>query len=311
MSELDQAVEDYVNLRRGLGFKLREHGDYLHKFVAFLEARSFSHITTRLALEFATVRANQKPVSWARQIGILRQFALYRRNADPRTEVPPIGILPFRSLRPTPYLYSEDEIVRLMNAAGTIESRYRLQPRTYRCLFGLLAVSGMRLGEALNLQRDDIDWCECLLTIRGAKFGKSRLVPLHESTLVELRDYAERRDHKFSRRPVSHFFVTSRGTRLENSNVNTVFRILSRKVGLRHRDATNGPRLHDLRHRFAVQTMLRWYREGEEISRKLPILSTYLGHAHVRSTYWYLSSSPELRVAAGKLVEARWEGVAP
>jgi integrase/recombinase XerD len=198
MSELDQAVEDYVNLRRGLGFKLREHGDYLHKFVAFLEARSFSHITTRLALEFATVRANQKPVSWARQIGILRQFALYRRNADPRTEVPPIGILPFRSLRPTPYLYSEDEIVRLMNAAGTIESRYRLQPRTYRCLFGLLAVSGMRLGEALNLQRDDIDWCECLLTIRGAKFGKSRLVPLHESTLVELRDYAERRDHKFS-----------------------------------------------------------------------------------------------------------------
>ncbi|MGA8656238.1 MAG: tyrosine-type recombinase/integrase [Chthoniobacterales bacterium] len=178
MSPLAQAVEDYINVRRGLGFKLREYGDYLHKFVAFLEARSSSHITTRLALEFATLRTHQKPVSWARQLGILRKFALYRRNADPCTEVPPIGILPFRSLRAVPYLYSEEEIVRLMDAAGTIESRYSLQPWTYRCLFGLLAVSGMRLGEALNLQRDAVDWCESLLTIRGAKFGKSRLAQL-------------------------------------------------------------------------------------------------------------------------------------
>jgi integrase/recombinase XerD len=311
MSPLTQAVEDYIQLRRGLGFKLRDYGDYLHKFVAFLEAQGSSHITTRLALDFATLRNHQKAVTWARQLGIVRMFAIYLRNADPRTEVPPAGILPFRSKGAVPYLYSEEEIVRLMDAARAIESPYSLQPWTYCCLFGLLAVSGMRLGEALGLPRDGIDWCRGLLTIRGAKFGKSRLVPLHASTLAALQDYAERRDHKFANRPVSHFFVTSCGTRLENSNVNSVFRTLSRKIGLRQPGTTHGPRLHDLRHRFAVQTLLRWYREGEDVGRKLPILSTYLGHAHVSSTYWYLSSSPELRIAAGKLLEARWEGVAP
>ena len=311
MSPLTQAVEDYIQLRRGLGFKLKDYDDYLQKFVAFLEAQGSSRITTRLALDFATLPNHQKAVSWARQLGILRKFAIYRQNADPRTEVPPVGILPFRSKGAVPYLYSEDEIVRLMDAAGAIESRYNLQPLTYRCLFGLLAVSGMRLGEALGLPRDGIDWGQSLLTIRGAKFGKSRLVPLHASTLAALRDYAERRDRKFAGRPVSYFFVTSCGTRLENSNVNSVFRALSRKIGLRQPGATHGPRLHDFRHRFAVQTMLRWYREGEDVSRKLPILSTYLGHAHVSSTYWYLSSSSELRIAAGELLEARWEGVAP
>jgi integrase/recombinase XerD len=311
MSPFAQAVEDYIQLRRGLGFKLRDCGDYLHKFVAFLEAQGSSHITTRLALDFATLRNHQKPVSWARQLGILRMFAIYRRNTDPRTEVPPVGILPFRSTGALPYLYSEEEIARLMEAAGAMESPYSLQPCTYRCLFGLLAVSGMRLGEALGLPRDAIDWCQSLLTIRGAKFGKSRLIPLHASTLTALRDYAELRDRKFAGRTVSYFFVTSCGTRLENSNVNSVFRTLSRKIGLRQPGATNGPRLHDLRHRFAIQTMLRWYREGDDVNRKLPVLSTYLGHAHVRSTYWYLSSSPELRVAAGKLLEARWEGVVP
>jgi integrase/recombinase XerD len=249
-------------------------------------------------------------VSWARQMGILRMFALYRRNGDAQTEVPPIGLLPFRSRRAAPYLYSEEEIVRLMDAAGAIESPYSLQPWTYRCLFGLLAVSGMRLGEALNLSCDAIDWSKSLLTIRGAKFGKSRLVPLHASTLAALQDYAKRRDRTFAKRPVSHFFVTSRGTRLENSNVNAVFRTLSRKIGLRSSGVRNGPRLHDFRHRFAVETMLRWYREGEEVSRKLPVLSTFLGHAHVSSTYWYLSSSPEIMAAAGKLLDTRWEGAA-
>ena len=143
---------------------------------------------------------------------------------DPQTEVPPIGLLPFRSRRALPYLYSEEDIVRLMDAAGAIESPYSLQPWTYRCLFGLLAVSGMRLGEALNLPCDAVDWSKSLLTIRGAKFGKSRLVPLHASRLTALRDYAERRDRKFAKRPVSYFFVTSCGTRLENTNVNAVFR---------------------------------------------------------------------------------------
>jgi integrase/recombinase XerD len=262
MSPLTQAVDDYIKLRRGLGFKLREYGDYLHKFVAFLDERGSSQITIRLALEFATLRTHQKPVTWARQMGILRKFALYRWNADPQTEVPPIGLLPFRSRRALPYLYSEEDIVRMMDAAGAIESPYSLQPWTYRCLFGLLAVSGMRLGEAINLPCDAVDWSKSLLTIQAAKFGKSRLVPLHASTLAALRDYAERRDRKFAKRPVYYFFVTSCGTHLENTNVNAVFRNLSRKIGLRQPGVRNGPRLHDLRHYPEFRTIAgsRWLR---------------------------------------------------
>ena len=309
MKRLHQAVKDYLALRRSLGFKLREYGECLHDFVSFLKENGVSNITNKLAVEYATRRQDEKPVSWSRRLIIIRGFARYRIGADPRTEIPAVGLLKFRSRRARPYLYSEDEIRRLLEAALKMKSPHRLQPHTYYCLFGLLAVSGMRLGEAINLHPQDVDWTQGVLTIRGAKFGKSRLVPLHPSTLAVLLDYAKLRDKIFIERPVSTFLVTSRGTKLEKTNLSRVFRELSRQITIRKPGLRHGPRLHDFRHRFAIKTLLRWYRSGEQVSRRMPVLSTYLGHANVSGTYWYLGSTPELMAAASKLIETRWKGV--
>jgi integrase len=190
-----------------------------------------------------------------------------------------------------------------------MKSRHELRPHTCSCLFGLLAVSGLRLGEAINLQPQDVDWSEGVLTIRGAKFGKSRLVPLHPSTRAVLFDYAKRRDEIFNRRPAPYFFVTSCGTKLSGRNLRQIFHELSRQIGIRKPGVRNGPRLHDFRHRFAIHTLLRWYRSGEQVSRRMPVLSTYLGHVNLSGTYWYLGSTPELMAAASKRIEARWKGL--
>jgi integrase len=309
MRSLGQSIDDYLALRRGLGFKLREYGECLHEFGSFLKENGMSHITNKLALEYATKRQDEKPVSWSRRLIVIRGFARYRIGADPKTEIPPIGLLRFRSRRARPYVYSQDEIRRLLEAALKIESPHKLQPHTYYCLFGLLAVSGMRLGEAINLLPQDVDWSEGVLTIRGAKFGKTRLVPLHPSTLAVLRDYADLRDKIFTRRLLPTFLVTSRGTKLEKTNLSRIFRDLSRQVGIRKPGVRNGPRLHDFRHRFAIETLLRWYRRDESVPQRMPALSTYLGHGNVSGTYWYLSSTPELLVAASKRIDTRWKGV--
>ena len=182
MKRLHQAVNDYLALRRSLGFKLLDYGQCLHEFVSFLKTNGSSHITSRLALAYATRRRDEKPAYWRWRLCIIRGFACHCSGADPRTEVPPVGLLRFRSQRARPYLYSEEEICRLLQAALKMESLHELRPHTCSCLFGLLAVSGLRLGEAINLQPQDVDWSEGVLTIRGAKFGKSRLVPLHPST---------------------------------------------------------------------------------------------------------------------------------
>jgi integrase len=308
MRSLNQAIDDYLALRRSLGFKLREYGECLREFVLFLRQNDSAHIANKLAVEYATRRQCEKPVSWSRRLGIIRGFARYRIGADPRTEIPPIGLLRFRSQRARPYVYSQDEIRRLLDAALKIESPHELQPRTYHCLFGLLAASGLRLGEAVHLQPQDVDWAEGVLTIRGAKFGKTRLVPLHPSTLSVLHAYAKRRDKIFAGRSLPAFLVTSHGTKLEKTNLSRIFRELSRQIGIRKPGVRNGPRLHDFRHRFAIQTLLRWYRRGAPVAQRMPVLSTYLGHGNVSGTYWYLSSTPELITAASKLIETRWKG---
>jgi integrase/recombinase XerD len=197
----------------------------------------------------------------------------------------------------------------LLEAAKTRPSLDPLRCWTYYCLFGLLAVTGLRLGEALNLRSDDVDWSEEMLTIRGAKFAKSRLVPLHSSTCNVLADYAKRRGKRFGRRELVHFFVNKNGHRLDKGEVHRSFYALSRQIGLRAAEASHGPRLHDFRHCFAVHTLLRWYQTGEDPERRLPILSTYLGHAHVTDTYWYLTGTPELLGAATRRLEKRWEAL--
>jgi integrase/recombinase XerD len=310
MKSLKHAVDDYLALRRSLGFKLAEYGVDLQDFVSFLEKNGSARITIKLALEYATQRQDEKPVSWSRRLGIIRGFARYRIGADPKTEVPPLGLLKFRSQRATPYLYSGDEIRRLLEAALQMNTHYELQRHTYYCLFGLLAVTGLRVGEAIRLQAQDVDLLEGILTIRGTKFGKSRLVPVAPSTRAVLRGYAKRRDQFLAGRPAPHFLVSTRGKRLQKQCIGKIFRSLSRQIGIRKAGKKSGPRLHDFRHRFAIETLLRWYRNGQPATHLMPVLSTYLGHGNVTDTYWYLSSTPELIVAASKLIETRWKGVA-
>jgi integrase/recombinase XerD len=196
MSTLRQAVQDYIEMRRGLGFKLRETERGLIDFVTFLEANDTPYITTDLALAWAQRPSHAQPAHWATRLGYVRGFARHRAAADPRTQIPPDGLLPFRPKRARPYLYSKEDIQRLLSAALEMPCRYthcKLRPWTYYCLFGLLSASGLRLGEARNLKLSDIDFDAAVLTIRGTKFGKSRLVPMHASTSTVLQDYLKRR----------------------------------------------------------------------------------------------------------------------
>jgi integrase len=313
MKTVTQDAADYLALRRSLGFKLCRHARCLKKFLAFLRRQRRQRITTQLALHFATSAADCGLKTQADRLSVVRGFARYRLASDPRTEVPPPGLLPNPRQRAQPYLYSEEEIRGLLTAALARPSRISLRPWTYACLFGLLAVTGMRASEALHLQLAQIDWENGVLTIGKSKFGKTRLLPLHPSTVAALADYAQRRqrylqDHHLP--PSACFFVSGKGQPVRKSNLDRLFWALSRELGWRSVGVRGGPRLHDLRHRFAVQTLVQWYRQGAAVEGRLPVLSTYLGHADVTYTYWYLSSTPELMAAASTRLEQRWKGLA-
>jgi integrase/recombinase XerD len=312
MNTLRQAVHEYLTLRRSLGFKLRDDGKLLLTFVMFMEQHHASYITTKLALDWAQQPSTVQPTNWARRLSVVRTFARHRSAVDPRTQIPAPGLLPFRPKRARPYLYSDAEIQGLLSAALKMPCRYergKLRPWIYYCLFGLLSVSGLRLGEARNLELQDVDLQAAVLTIRGTKFGKTRLVPLHRSTCQILAEYIRRRNRHWQQRPVSSYlFVSSSGHRLDGADIHLTFYALSRQIGLRGPSDSHGPRLHDMRHRFAGMTLLRWYRSGEDVERRLPFLSAYLGHVHVSDTYWYLSAWPELMREAMSRLERCWEG---
>jgi integrase/recombinase XerD len=292
MNTLREAVQEYLTMRRALGFKLHETGTRLLDFVKFMEHQRATYITQQLALRWAQQPSMVQPCQWAQRLSCVRVFARHRSATDPRTQIPPEGLLPFRPKRARPYLYTDDEVQSLLRAALRLPcGAGGLRSWTYHCLFGLLAVSGLRLGEARNLELQDIDLKAPMLTIRGAKFGKSRLVPLHASTRDVIADYIKRRERIWRARPASSYlFVSSRGNRLDAGEIHRTFYALSRQIGLRGISDSHGPRLHDFRHRFAVRTLLQWYRAGEDAERRLPILSAYLGHVHVSDTFWYLSA---------------------
>jgi integrase len=309
MKTFREAIQDYLTLRRGLGFKLKKHSRMLEEFASFLEQKGALRITSRLALQWATEPQHIQPVEWAARLSVARGFARYWSATDPLTEIPPEGLLPYRHNRAKPYLYSDGQIQQLLEAAKNMPAPHSLQPWTYHCLFGLLAVTGLRISEALNLLSTDVDWAEGILTIRASKFGKSRLIPLHGSSLKILSDYDARRDALLADRKAPYFFCSRCATRLDEGQVRRVFYFISRQIGIRGATASNGPRLHDFRHRFAVETLLRWHRTGEDVQRRLPILSTYLGHGHVTDTYWYVTGTPELMAAVGQRLDKRWEGI--
>jgi len=308
MNTLRQAVNEYVTMRRALGFKLQDASRVLSDFVSFMERHHAGYITRPLALAWAKQPSEARPAEWARRLSHVRMFARYRSATDPRTQIPPPGLLPYRPRRARPYRYSDREIRQLLRAALQLPSDDELRPWTYHCLFGLLSVAGLRLGEARNLKLDDVDLDAAVLTVQGSKFGKSRLVPLHTSTRKVLADYIGRRERRWAGRPVSSYlFVSGWGNRLDSGQIHRAFYRLSRQIGLRGPTDSHGPRLHDLRHRFASRALLRWYRNGEDPERRLPILSAYLGHVHCSDTFWYLSAMPELMREVMARLEQRWE----
>ena len=306
MKSLRDAITDYLALRRSLGFKLRNAAAQLIGFASFLEQKAAPYITTALALEWAMQHVDHQPSTWAQRLGFVRVFARHWSATDPRTEIPPAGLLPFRAQRVRPYLYTEEEIQRLLAAAKGLSPSNGLRPWTYHCLLGLLAVSGLRISEAIKLERKDVDLKEGLLIIRQTKFNKSRLVPLHASTRDVLAEYAQRRDWFLPTQSSPCFLLNDHNRCLESSTVRRTFYKLSRQIGLRGPVDHTGPRLHDFRHRFALNTLIGWYRAGEDIERRLPMLSTFLGHAHAADTYWYLSVHPELMGLATGRLEQRW-----
>lgn len=313
MKTLSRHLRDYLELRRGLGFDLGRVESRLKSFLEFMKTKRARRITTALALEFALRSDHRAPGTQAGCLSAVRGFARYLSGIEPTTEIPPTGLVRLGH-RPQPYIYSDDEIIRILDAACThpSEPRYALKPHTLYCLFGLLSVTGMRLIEALNLKAEDVDWEQGVLSVGRSKFQKSRLVPLHESTLRKIHDYIERRDRFFAerpwRRPENRVFVSTHGAALNSNQIGHDFRMLTRRIGLRAIGAHNGPRIHDLRHRFAVATLVRWYRTGKDVAPLLPVLSTYLGHVFITGTYWYLTCTAELAEAAKKRLNRRWKG---
>ncbi len=306
---LRRAVENYLTMRRSLGFKLRDMGHNLHHFVSFMEQQGASVITVELALRWAKQPQDVQPAHWAARLGFVRSFARYWSAIDPRTEIPPMGLLPHRAKRAKPYIYSNEEIERLLNAAKNLPPSTSLRPWTYYTLFGLLAVTGMRISEVIHLEYGDVDLDQMLLTIRLTKFNKSRLIPLHPTTVKKIKRYLQRRDQLYPPPTTSRFFLSNQGTPLTDCTVRWTFVKLSHQIGLRKVGDRFGPRIHDLRHRFAVTTLLYWYRTGVDVEQRLPVLSTYLGHAHVTDTYWYLSAIPELLALTKDRLEKRWEAL--
>jgi integrase/recombinase XerD len=307
MNTLAEAVDDYVSMRRGLGFRLAQVERLLRDFAAFMHARDKAWVTIELALSWAVQPPSGQPDTWAKRLGAVRSFALYRSATDARTEIPAQALLPNRRRRAKPYFYSESEIANLLAAASALKSYRGLRGQTYCCLLGLLAVSGLRISEAVGLQNQDVNLEQGWLTIRGAKCGKSRLVPLHQSARDVLGRYAKRRDAEFSPAVTSNFFLSEEGTALSTAGVRRTFRHLAVQTGLRRPEDRKGPRLHDFRHRFATEALLGWYRSGEDVERRLPALSALLGHSRTSCTYWYISAVPELMQGAVRRLERRWE----
>ena len=294
MTTLPQALDEYLALRQAMGFAVRDARRLLRRFIDFLEQHRATSITSALALSWATEPRVAQPAEWSRRLSLIRGFARYRSATDPRTQIPAAGILPYRPQRAAPYLYSDAEIEQLLQAAAQLPSPTGLRAHTYVAAFGLLAVTGLRVAELVALDDQDTDLTRGHVTIRRGKFGKSRLLPVHPTTQQALRHYVAARDRCYPIPQSPSFLVSEQGARLTHWSVRATFVALSRQIGLRGPADSHGPRLHDLRHRFAVEALLRWYRQGADVERHLPELSTYLGHVKVADTYWYLSATPEL-----------------
>ena len=304
MSLLAERAAEYLEIRRSLGHHLAEAHRLLPRFVAYLDAAGAETVTVELAVAWATAPPDGAPPStvWARRMTVARSFARHLSALDPRTGVPPASLFPSGNHRAVPYLYSAAEVAALMAAARRLPTP--LRAATFETLIGLLSVTGMRIGEAIRLDRGDVDWDHAVVVVRHSKFGKSRQLPVHPDTIDALAGYARLRGRHCPAPHLPAFFVTRVGTRLIYTDVLATFHALLARAGI-GTPAGRRPGLHSFRHSFAVKTLLEWYGQGVDVQARLPWLSTYLGHASPSSTYWYLSAAPELLVLAAHRLENR------
>lgn len=308
MKPLGQLADEYLQLRRALGHKMEHAARLLPQFVSYLGGLGAEFVTMDAALCWAQLAPHDPaPASRAQRLAVAGGFARYLVGIDPRTQVPPQSLLPYPRQKRLPFIYSADDITALMAEARRLQPA--LRSATYEALIGLLAATGMRVGEAVRLDRADANLVEGLLVVRMSKFGKSREVPLHPSTTEALTLYARKRDEAQPKPKATSFFISCRGKRLEKTTLHGTFRHLVDAAGVGARAPTI-PHIHDLRHTFAVLTLVGWYRDGKDVQAYLPRLSTYLGHLDPRSTYWYLSAAPELLALAAGRLEPTGEGQA-
>lgn len=299
---LREQLADYLGLRRALGYRLARTEKLLGQFLEHLEQAGADVVTTETALDWSRLPANADSNWHAYRLSVVRGFATYLRTLDPVHQVPAAELLPQRPHRASPYLYSDAEIAGLIAATAT--PRTPLRRATFSTLIGLLAVTGIRVGEAIALNRDDLDLTARRLLVRFGKFGKTRVLSLHPTTVEELRRYQRLRDRLAPSTGTPALLVSTAGTRLIYCNIHHTFKHLSRLAGLRPRSGACRPRIHDLRHSFAVRSMLDAYAAGQDGQTQLTLLSTWMGHVHPASTYWYLSASPELMAFAGQRLDA-------
>lgn len=300
-TDLRTALAEYLKLRRGLGFGLRRDEKLLVQFLDHLDELGRTAFSVDDALVWAKLPAPASAGWLGMRLSVVRSFAAYLHTLDPTVPVVPCGLLPGRGRRAVPYLYSDEDLAALLREAATLKTA--LRTATMRTLIGLLAVTGIRLGEALAADDSDFDADAGVLLVRHGKFGKQRLLPLHQSTVAALTAYRGLRDASFPTPISPALLVSQAGTRLLNFNVGLTFARLARRAGLTPRSPSCRPRPHDLRHTFAVRTLLGWYRDGGDIDARLPLLSTYLGHVSPKNTYWYLDASPELMAEAARRLE--------
>jgi integrase/recombinase XerD len=303
---LRTALVDYLALRRALGFALRRDEKLLLQFLTYLQDHDKDTITVADALAWASLPSQASPGWLGFRMNVVRGFAGYLHTLDPSVQVPPPGLLPGTTRRAVPYLYSDADVAALM--IQTRRLRTPLRATTIATVIGLLAVSGLRIGEVIGLDDADLDVAAGLLRVRHAKGGTQRLIPLHPTTTAALVVYRGQRDQGFPQPVSPALFVATNGQRLAYVNVCATYITLVRRAGLAPRPAPCRPRIHDLRHSFAVRTLLDWYCDGGDIASRLPLLSTYLGHVDPQATYWYLDAAPELMAEAARRLDP---GTAP
>ena len=301
MKSLTTSLGEYIKVRRSLGYQLKSVERNLKKFIAYLKKKGCQYITVQLALEWATLPKNVKRSTWSRRLSIVRLFAQYRKAEDPRTEIPPSHLLSQKPDRAIPYIYSEKEIHQLLKACQSLSSR-GLRHCTYYTFFGLMAVTGCRISELISLNREDLDIKNNWIIVRNSKYDKSRLLPLHPTTMQQLKKYSKIRD-QFPVRDINAFFLSDHGKRITEWSTRFAFIQISKQIGLRGQFDSNGPRIHDIRHTFAVKALLNWYRKGINIDQKITLLSTYLGHKKPTDTYWYMTGTAELLAQATNRLE--------